>query len=138
MHWNIKNASHEETNPHASTHIINKLNCSLVGESQAIHIIPETKAYQAYGKDSIIERFQCNYGLNEKYRNDLSDGRLKVTGFDVDDNARIIEIPSHRFFIAALFLPQLSSKLGMSHPLILSFVKAAIEFKNMKDIAVAP
>jgi len=81
----------------------------------------------------IVERFQCNYGLNEKYRNDLSDGNLKISGFDDDDNARIIEIPNHRFFIATLFLPQFTSKSGMSHPLILSFVKAAIRFKDMKN-----
>ena len=105
----------------------------MIGESQTIHIIPETIAYQAYGKDSIIERFQCNYGLNEKYRNDLSDGKLKITGFDEDDNARIIEIPNHRFFIATLFLPQFTSKPGMSHPLILSFIKAAIKFRDMKE-----
>jgi CTP synthase (UTP-ammonia lyase) len=97
-----------------------------------MHIIPATIAYQAYGKDSIIEKFQCNYGLNEKYRNDFSDGILKITGYDEDDNARIIEIPIHRFFIATLFLPQFTSKPGMSHPLILSFIKAAIKFRDMK------
>jgi CTP synthase (UTP-ammonia lyase) len=104
----------------------------LVGESQTMHIIPATIAYQAYGKDSIIEKFQCNYGLNEKYRNDFSDGIFTITGYDEDDNARIIEIPNHRFFIATLFLPQFTSKPGMSHPLILSFIKAAIKFRDMK------
>jgi CTP synthase (UTP-ammonia lyase) len=105
----------------------------LIGESQKIHVIPATSAFKAYGKDSIIEKFQCNYGLNEKYRNDLSGGKLKTTGFDEDDNARIIEIPNHRFFIATLFLPQLTSKPGMSHPLILSFIKAAIKFRDMEE-----
>ncbi len=95
--------------------------------------MPTTTAYQAYGNDSNVEKFQCNYGLNEKYRNDLSDGKLKITGFDEDDNARIIEIPNHRFFIATLFLPQFTSKPGMSHPLILSFIKAAIKFRDMKE-----
>ena len=91
-------------------------------------------AYQSYGKDSIIERFQCNYGLNERYRNDLSNGKLKITGFDEDDNARIIEIPSHRFFIATLFLPQFTSEPGMSHPLISSFIKAAKKFRDKIEI----
>ncbi len=105
----------------------------MIGESQTIHIIPATIAYQAYGKDSIIEKFNCSYGLNEKYKNDLSDGKLKITAFDEDDNARIIEIPNHRFFIATLFLPQFTSKPGMSHPLVLSFIKAAIKFRDMKE-----
>jgi CTP synthase (UTP-ammonia lyase) len=129
----IKDASHEETTPRASTQIINKLSCSLVGESQMMRIIPSTLAYRAYGKDSIVESFQCNYGLNEKYRNDLDDGKLKITGFDENDHARIIEIPNHRFFIATLFLPQVASKPGLSHPLILSFIKAAIKFRDMKE-----
>ena len=98
-----------------------------------MHIVQETVAYHAYGKDSIIENFQCNYGLNEKYRNDLDDGKLKITGFDKEGNARIIEIPNHRFFIATLFLPQFTSKPGMSHPLILSFIKAAMKFRDMKE-----
>ena len=127
---NIKIASHEKTSPHASTQIINKLSCSLVGKSQTIRIIPVTTAYQAYGNDSIVEKFQCNYGLNEKYRTDLCDGKLKISGFDDDDNARIIEISNHRFFVVTLFIPQFSSKPGMVHPLILSFVKSALEFRN--------
>jgi CTP synthase (UTP-ammonia lyase) len=103
----------------------------LVGESQTISVIPETIAFQAYGKDSIVEKFQCNYGLNEKYRNALNDGKLKITGIDVDGNARIIELPHHRFYIATLYLPQISSKPGTAHPLILSFVRSVIEFKNL-------
>jgi CTP synthase (UTP-ammonia lyase) len=129
----IKDASHEETTPRASTQIINKLSCSLVGKSQMMRIVPATIAYQAYEKRSIVESFQCNYGLNEKYRNDLDDGKLKITGFDENDHARIIEIPNHRFFIATLFLPQVASKPGLSHPLILSFIKAAIKFRDMKE-----
>jgi len=105
----------------------------LIGESQTLHIIPATIAYQAYGKDSIIERFQCNYGLNEKYRNDLIDGKLKITDFDENDNARMVEIPNHRFFIATLFLPQFTSKPGVSHPLILAFINAALKFRDMKE-----
>ncbi|MFC1533322.1 hypothetical protein ACFL7M_08170 [Thermodesulfobacteriota bacterium] len=57
---------------------------------------------------------------------------LKITGFDMDGNARIIEIPRHRFFLATLYLPQISSEPKSAHPLILSFVKSAIKFKNLK------
>jgi len=102
----------------------------LIGESQTIRVLPGTISFQAYGKDSFVEKFQCNYGLNEKYRNDLNDGKLKIAGFDVDGNARIIELLHHRFYIATLYLPQISSEPGTTHPLILSFVRSVIEFKN--------
>ncbi len=46
---NIEIAAHEETNPQASTLIINKLTCSLIGEAQTMHVLPATIAYQAYG-----------------------------------------------------------------------------------------
>ena len=129
---NIENASHEAINQSASDHIINKLSCSLVGLSLAVHVMPKTLAYESYGKGLIVERFQCNYGLNENYKNEVNDGNLKITGFDDDGNARIIEISNHRFFIATLFLPQLTSGPGMPHPLIISFVNAAIKFRDMK------
>ncbi len=125
---NIKSGSHEEINPDSELHIISRLSCSLVGESQTIRVLPESIAFHAYGKDSVVEKFKCNYGLNEEFRNDLNDGKLKITGFDMDENARILEIPDHRFFAATLFLPQISSKPGSAHPLILSFIKSVIEF----------
>lgn len=127
----MKNASHEETDSGAAVYVINKLSCSLVGKSQTVHIITGSNAFRAYGKLSVVEKFQCNYGLNETYRNDLNDGRLKITGFDLDGNARIIELPAHRFFIATLYLPQFSSEPGATHPLILSFINSAKEYKYL-------
>ena len=52
-------------------------------------------------------------------------------GFDKDGEARIIEIPNHQFFMATLFLPQVSSKPGMPHPLVLSFLKAAESYGEL-------
>ena len=95
-----------------------------------MRIAPATIAYRAYGKELAMEKFQCNYGLNETFRDDLNDGKLEIAGFDEEGNTRIVEIPTHRFFVATLFLPQLSSEVGSPHPLISSFIEAALEFKN--------
>jgi len=105
---------------------ISKLSCSLVGETQTLHLVPNTKTHQAYGKDSTTERFQCNYGLNEDFRDELSNGKLKIVGLDNDETVRIVELTNHRFFISTLFLPQLSSKPGIPHPLITAFLEAGI------------
>ena len=107
-------------------HFISKLNCSLVGKTQELHLLSKSKTHKAYGKDTTTEQFQCNYGLNEKFRDRLRDGELKVVGLDNDGTVRIVEISNHPFFIATLFLPQLSSRPGRVHPLINAFVKSAI------------
>ncbi len=106
------------------------MKCSLVGKSQKINIIRDSNAFNAYGNENSVEKFQCNYGLNQNYLNDLSDGNLVVVGYDVDQNARIIELKQHYYFMGTLFLPQLSSLQGVPHPLIVSFVKAAVTFRK--------
>jgi CTP synthase (UTP-ammonia lyase) len=38
---------------------------------------------------------------------------------------RVVELTRHRFFVATLFVPQLSSRPEASHPLITAFLRAA-------------
>jgi len=45
---------------------------------------------------------------------------------------RAIESPTHRFYIATLFQPQLTSKPGKPHPLVLAFVQAAADWERKK------
>ena len=42
------------------------------------------------------------------------------------DLVEIIEIPSHKHFIASQFHPEFKSRPTSAHPLFLSFVKASI------------
>lgn len=41
-----------------------------------------------------------------------------------DGGARIIELPTHRFYLATGFLPQYGSAPGNPHPLITAFLEA--------------
>jgi CTP synthase (UTP-ammonia lyase) len=45
---------------------------------------------------------------------------------------RAIESPAHRFYIATLFQPQLSSTPQCPHPLVIAFVKAAADWQAKK------
>ena len=126
----IQDAEHEETAPDASRLVINKLACSLVGRKQQIHITPGTLTHRAYGKEEVTEEFRCNYGLNPRYRDQISKSELTIAGLDPDGEVRIVELPNHRFFLAALFVPQLSSSPNMPHPLILAYLKAARTFQT--------
>jgi CTP synthase (UTP-ammonia lyase) len=55
---------------------------------------------------------------------------MKVSGTSADGGARIIELPDHRFFIGTGFVPQLASEPGHPHPLIVAYLKAAVQYKK--------
>jgi CTP synthase (UTP-ammonia lyase) len=89
--------------------------------------MPGTVAHQIYQKDEVTEQFRCNYGLNPQYRDIISQGGLQVTGVDAQGEARIVELPGHRFFMATLFLPQLTSTPHIPHPLIVAYLQAVLD-----------
>ena len=125
----IQNAEHGETAPDAPTLVVSKLACSLVGLAQQVHIVPGTLAHRVYGKEEVTEQFRCNYGLNPAYRDQMGQGELRVVGVDLDGGVRIVELSNHRFFLATLFVPQLSSSPDMPHPLMVAYLNAARAFR---------
>jgi CTP synthase (UTP-ammonia lyase) len=114
--------------------VITRLVCSLVGQVQTIKILPGSLAYQTYGRDSAVEEFRCNYGFNQSYQDKITAGGLKVTGVDANGEARIVELPDHRFYMGTLFLPQLSSSKDHPHPLITAYLKAAATIHAGNDL----
>jgi CTP synthase (UTP-ammonia lyase) len=121
----MQHADHQETAPDSQTLVITRLVCSLRGAEQVVHITPGSLTFKAYGRLEVTERFSCNYGVNENYRADIFGNDLRVVGQDEEGKVRIVERPSHPFFVATLFTPQLSSEPGRPHPLILAFLRAA-------------
>jgi CTP synthase (UTP-ammonia lyase) len=87
-------------------------------------------AHRAYGKDEAAEQFRCNFGLNPLYRELITGPPLRVAGLDREGEVRAVELMNHRFFVATLFLPQLTSSPETPHPLITAYVKAAVTFHN--------
>ena len=66
-----------------------------------------------------------NYGINPDYRRALEAAGLRVSGVGAEGEIRIVELPSHRFFLATLFLPQTRSTATRPHPLLAAFAAAA-------------
>jgi len=106
--------------------VVGKLACSLVGTTQAIQIVPGTLAHRAYKRTRAVERFRCSYGLNPAYRDRIDRGGLTISGVGPEGEARIVERSDHRFFLATLYLPQLLSREGIPHPLIVAYLGAAL------------
>lgn len=105
--------------------MITSLACSLVGQHQPVVIAPGTLAARLYGVTHVTEPYYCNYGLNPSYRDMLERAGLIVSGAGADGEARIVELTSHPFFLATLFVPQAQSAPGRPHPVLAGFVAVA-------------
>ncbi|MEN9722503.1 MAG: hypothetical protein RJB38_489 [Pseudomonadota bacterium] len=92
-----------------------------------------TRAYQAYKKDEIIERHRHRFEVNPKFRRQIEEAGLLVSGHHVHretgtDLVEIVEITGHPWFLGCQFHPEFLSKPMSPHPLFSGFVKAAREF----------
>lgn len=85
-----------------------------------------TAAREIWGAAETQELFGCSYELNPDFRSDIEAAGLRVSGEDDDGAARVVELPSHPFFVATLFLPQMRSELGATHPLFTAYASAVI------------
>jgi CTP synthase (UTP-ammonia lyase) len=122
----VIDADHEESAPDAATLLISRLSCSLVGQTQAIHLAPGSQIAALYGQSEPVEDFRCNYGFNAAFSENFRTSALKFVAFDHDGELRAIELPGHRFYMATLFLPQMRSQPGQPHPLIQAYLQAAL------------
>jgi CTP synthase (UTP-ammonia lyase) len=77
-----------------------------------------------YGADTVDEEYFCNYEVNPEYEGKLETAGLRVTARGSDGEARAVEIRGHRFFLATLFQPQLSSTPDRPHPVFLAYLRA--------------
>ena len=87
-------------------------------------------AYQAYNQEIILERHRHRYEFNNQYKNTLEIAGMVFSGMNEKSNlVEMIEIPSHKHFIACQFHPEFKSRPTRPHPLFLSFIKASIDTK---------
>ena len=91
-------------------------------------IKPGTLASKVYGKEKIDERHRHRYEYNNDYKERLEKAGLICSGVSPDGNlVEIVEIPSHPYFIAGQFHPELKSRPNRPAPLFVGLVKAAKE-----------
>jgi CTP synthase (UTP-ammonia lyase) len=121
----IANADHEESNPNAATHIISKLQCSMVERSERVTFAAGSRLREIYGAAEAMEGYHCSYGVNPDMVARLQDSNLAFVSFNDHGEIRALELRNHPFFMATLFQPERSAVSGSAHPLITAFVKAA-------------
>ena len=121
----IAEADHAETRPDAALPLIAPLACSLAGGARGtIRLVSGSRVRAIYGRDEIVEEFNCNFGVNAAFEPLLDDGRLRVTGRDPQGAVRVVELPAHPFYLATLFQPERATLGGAPHPLIDAYVAA--------------
>jgi CTP synthase len=90
-----------------------------------------TLALRVYGKKNINERHRHRYEFNTKYRRRLEEAGLVLSGTSPDGNlVEMIELPDHRWFLAAQFHPEFKSRPLECHPMFKSYIRAALAFKK--------
>ncbi len=86
----------------------------------------KSKIYKAYGKKQIRERHRHRYEFNSNFREKLEHKGMLIAGTTPDGNlVEVIEIPSHKWFVAVQFHPEFTSRPLTGHPLFNAFIKAA-------------
>jgi len=111
----------------------------LSGKVPEIRLRPGSYLQSFYGKkeDVVTEEFFCNFEVNPEYEWATMEAGFPVVARGTQGEIRAIESPVHRFFIATLFQPQLSSTEKKPHPVMLAFVQAAASWgRNKLDDSV--
>ena len=102
--------------------------------AQKSRIKKNTLAYDIYG-DYVNERHRHRYEVNNNYVKALSKAGLTISSRTSREKlCEIVELPkkSHPWFLGCQFHPEFTSNPKDAHPLFLSFLKAALQFKKGK------
>jgi CTP synthase len=85
-------------------------------------------AAKLYGGVSIDERHRHRYEVIIKYKPQLEKAGMLISGISPDDKLpEIIEIKSHKFFIACQFHPEFKSRPFAAHPLFVGLINASVK-----------
>lgn len=82
----------------------------------------------------INERHRHRYEFNNTYLDQLEPNGMLASGINPDNGlVEIVEVPNHPFFVGVQYHPEYKSRVEKPHPLFVSFVNAAIEYKQTKE-----
>jgi len=138
----IKDADSAENNSGSKNIVIYPVACAvpnrasgapkLSGAIPEIRIRPGSYLHSFYKEDVVAEQFFYNYEVNPEFEWAVIEAGFPIVARGQQGEARAIESPAHKFFIATLFQPQLSSKPGKPHPIVVEFLRAAAKWRTQK------
>lgn len=132
-------ANSTEMNPNTTHNVIDMMeeqkHISNMGGTMRLgaydcRLTPGSLVAEAYGKTDISERHRHRYEFNDVFREEFENAGLKCVGENPKSHlVEVVEIPSQRWMVGTQYHPEYSSTVLNPHPLFLSFIKAAIEYK---------
>jgi CTP synthase (UTP-ammonia lyase) len=141
----LADADTAENNSNSKNIVIYPVSCAvpnrdpnapkLSGRLGEIKLRPGSILQSLYQAEIVEEEFFCNYEINPEYEYCSMEAGLPIVARSANGEPRALESPTHRFFLATLFQPQLSSTEKHPHPVIIGFLKAAAEFVKDKPEA---
>lgn len=95
--------------------------------AETVRYLPGSRLSQIMGAPETSEQYFCNFEENPLFRGRLERAGLEVSAVNPTGVARAVELPSHPFFIATQFQPQMTSAPGAPHPLLAAFIRLLTE-----------
>ena len=95
-------------------------------------LAPDSITRELYGENIVYERHRHRYEVNNKYRQQLVDAGLVISGTSPDGElVEFIELPKevHPYYLATQAHPEFKSRPDQAHPLFYGLIKAAMEIK---------
>lgn len=122
----VAGAAHAEGDPGATDPVVQRLACSLYGETRTVRPVPGTRLAAICGEQPFDGFHWCGYGLAPAHARRLERAGVLISADAPDAGSEAIELPGHPFFLATAFQPQVgSSRAQAPHPLLAALVRAA-------------
>jgi len=141
----IADADSAENNSGSKNIVIYPVACAVPGRAGGapklsgvvpeIRLRPGSYLQSFYGKEVVAEEFFCNFEVNPEFEWCAMEAGFPIVARGANGEVRAFESPTHRFFLATLFQPQLSSTEDNPHPVVCAFVQAAADWakKRLED-----
>lgn len=139
----LEDANSTEMDPHTPHKVIDLMeeqkNISNLGGTMRLgaydcKLRAGSKAAQAYGSQEIKERHRHRFEFNNEYRKDFEAAGIACVGTNpATDLVEVVELPDHRWFVGTQYHPEYSSTVLAPSPIFGAFVKAAIEYHDLKN-----
>jgi CTP synthase (UTP-ammonia lyase) len=129
----VSDADSAENNPSSENVVIKLVYCATPDALPAIprlagpgvaRPVAGTLLETLCGPGDLAEEYFCSLEANPDFMERWQKAGLCVAARGGDDEMRAFELRDRRFFMAALFQPQLSSCYERPHPLIVGFLRA--------------
>lgn len=86
---------------------------------------------EAYGKELISERHRHRFEFNDDYRERFEEAGLQCVGINPETGlVEVVQIPELTWFVGTQYHPEYQSTVLSPNPLFMSFIKAAIKYKE--------